>query len=442
MFCVFCGKKLDTDSTFCIHRGKQVVETDNIIESTHNTEAMKPSIFCIHCGKSLDGTTKFCRHCGSLVVKDSLLSNDKSVSGVQITDSNTVQKSTDVGKVQKQSASAKGQVAAYNRGLEGRKDDKKSQNTTDLNGAFVSFKHGKQATEVNGSTSGQESYTPEENQGRISLDFIGGIQKPNFDGPTSYEREDIGGQARGTSGAAETNSKEENSDDTTKIIGWILGILIVIIIIIVASQSTSSSSKNSTASTSTKVETTSTTKDYELRRKEEELAREKEKHEQEVKALEKEKDEFKKERERLQKEMAEARDGSSSSYSSSNSSSYMYGSSSRDYAVRNARRALIDYHKAISDGYISSAYDMLTTHRQEVMGGLSSMRQGYSTTVSSVLTYARPTSISDDSVTFDYKLDAIDNINGRRVYQTFVGDVTMVKIGGRWYMDDMSGRVI
>lgn len=197
-----------------------------------------------------------------------------------------------------------------------------------------------------------------------------------------------------------------------------------------------------TFSSSTKVTSNIGDRDKELQQKEDELAREKEKHEQEVKALEKEKDEFKKERERLQKEMAEARDGSSSSYSSSNSSSYMYGSSSRDYAVRNARRALIDYHKAISDGYISSAYDMLTSHRQEVMGGLSSMRQGYSTTVSSVLTYARPTSISDDSVTFDYKLDAIDNINGRRVYQTFVGDVTMVKIGGRWYMDDMSGRVI
>ena len=62
--------------------------------------------------------------------------------------------------------------------------------------------------------------------------------------------------------------------------------------------------------------------------------------------------------------------------------------------------------------------------------------------ISSSLTYARTTSISDDSVTFDYKMDTINNINGQHVYQTFVGDVTMVKIGGWWYMDDMFERVI
>lgn len=235
-----------------------------------------------------------------------------------------------------------------------------------------------------------------------------------------------------------------SKNDKEKVFYLIIAAILVVLVTSIVVKVTSTNYKGNFDKIVSRMEKDSSLqdKDNELHQKEKELAKEKEKHEQEVKALEKEKDEFKKERERLQKEMAEARDGSSSSYSSSNSSSYMYGSSSRDYAVRNARRALIDYHKAISDGYISSAYDMLTSHRQEVMGGLSSMRQGYSTTVSSVLTYARPTSISDDSVTFDYKLDAIDNINGQRVYQTFVGDVTMVKIGGRWYMDDMSGRVI
>ena len=232
------------------------------------------------------------------------------------------------------------------------------------------------------------------------------------------------------------------SRGTEKVFYLFIATILLISLIGIVSNFRSKEDQGTVGKYKSQVETNSNLKNKELQEKEKELAKEKEKHEQEVKALEKEKDEFKKEQERLQKEIAEARDGSSSSYSSSYNSNYMYGSSSRDYAVKSARRALIDYHKAITNGYISSAYDMLTTHRQEVMGGLASMRQGYSTTVSSSLTYARPTSISDDSVTFDYKLDAIDNINGQRVYQTFVGDVTMVKIGGRWYMDDMSGRSI
>lgn len=377
-------------------------------------------MFCMFCGAKVIEGSKFCLQCGARLDQDKLALEDTSIS---IED---VERYKFVQAMPPQSNRDTGDKDSHECITVTREETKPVPRTSDTSFEILN-------TMITKNFENNSGIKMQESQGNSSH------QIPQFkkDLESFQTVEDFSGSQETTT-AAQPIGKDEN-DNTTKIF---VGIIVALLVVMVGSILYQSSSSSSNGSSLTSSSHTEKSKDQALQKKEEELAREKEKHEQEVKALEKEKDEFKKERERLQKEMAEARDGSSSSYSSSNSSSYMYGSSSRDYAVRNARRALIDYHKAISDGYISSAYDMLTSHRQEVMGGLSSMRQGYSTTVSSVLTYARPTSISDDSVTFDYKLDAIDNINGRRMYQTFVGDVTMVKIGGRWYMDDMSGRVI
>ena len=377
-------------------------------------------MFCMFCGAKVIEGSKFCLHCGAELAQEELTDQNTSTSVEDVERYKFVQ------GVSPQMNRGSGSKDSHDCITVTREETKQVPSTATTSFDVLSTMSQKNF-ENNSGIKMQES------QGNSSH------QIPQFkkDLESFQTVEDFSGSQETTT-AAQPIEKDEN-DNTTKIF---VGIIVALLVVMVGSILYQSSSSSSNGSSLTSSSHTEKSKDQALQKKEEELAREKEKHEQEVKALEKEKDEFKKEQERLQKEMMEARSGSTSSYSSSNSSSYMYGSSSRDYAVRNARRALIDYHKAISDGYISSAYDMLTSHRQEVMGGLSSMRQGYSTTVSSVLTYARPTSISDDSVTFDYKLDAIDNINGRRVYQTFVGDVTMVKIGGRWYMDDMSGRVI
>lgn len=110
--------------------------------------------------------------------------------------------------------------------------------------------------------------------------------------------------------------------------------------------------------------------------------------------------------------------------------------------VNDATSALYLYHEAITNKNIKAAYNMLTDHRKQVIGGFDSMRRGYATTIESVISYTEPTYVDPNKVVLRYRLDAKDLINGQIKLQTFSGTVTMVKIGTQWYMDDMTGRVV
>lgn len=107
-----------------------------------------------------------------------------------------------------------------------------------------------------------------------------------------------------------------------------------------------------------------------------------------------------------------------------------------------AKDVLLAYHAAITNQNIPYAYSMLTEHRKQVVGGLESMRRGYATTISSEIVDAKPSYVDPNKVVFQYKLNAKDALDGRIKLQTFTGDVTMVKMNGQWYMDDMTGRLV
>lgn len=107
-----------------------------------------------------------------------------------------------------------------------------------------------------------------------------------------------------------------------------------------------------------------------------------------------------------------------------------------------AKNALLAYHQAISNRDISKAYYLMTPERQQLLGGLDSMRRGYRTTISSTIVDAKPSYVEPNKVVFEYKLNAKDSIDGRIKMQTFTGDVTMVKINGQWYLSDMTGNLV
>ena len=107
-----------------------------------------------------------------------------------------------------------------------------------------------------------------------------------------------------------------------------------------------------------------------------------------------------------------------------------------------AKEALLAYHQAISNQEIIKAYNLMTANRQQLLGGLDSMRQGYSTTISSTIVDAKPSYVDPNKVIFQYKLNAKDALDGRIKLQTFTGEVTMVKVNGQWYLDDMTGTLV
>ena len=107
-----------------------------------------------------------------------------------------------------------------------------------------------------------------------------------------------------------------------------------------------------------------------------------------------------------------------------------------------AKEALLAYHQAISNQEIIKAYNLMTANRQQLLGGLDSMRQGYSTTISSTIVDAKPSYVDPNKVIFQYKLNAKDALDGRIKLQTFTGEVTMVKVNGQWLLDDMTGTLV
>ncbi len=107
-----------------------------------------------------------------------------------------------------------------------------------------------------------------------------------------------------------------------------------------------------------------------------------------------------------------------------------------------AKAALLAYHQAISNQEIVKAFNLMTTDRQVLLGGLDSMRRGYSTTISSTIVDAKPSYVDPNKVIFQYKLNAKDALDGRIKLQTFTGEVTMVKVNGQWLLDDMTGTLV
>lgn len=107
-----------------------------------------------------------------------------------------------------------------------------------------------------------------------------------------------------------------------------------------------------------------------------------------------------------------------------------------------AKEALLAYHQAISNQEIVKAFNLMTTDRQVLLGGLDSMRRGYSTTISSTIVDAKPSYVDPNKVIFQYKLNAKDALDGRIKLQTFTGEVTMVKVNGQWLLDDMTGTLV
>lgn len=110
---------------------------------------------------------------------------------------------------------------------------------------------------------------------------------------------------------------------------------------------------------------------------------------------------------------------------------------SANSAEDEARQAFVEYHRAITNKDYNSAYATLTTEQKQRVGNFNSYSAGYTDTLSSEVSNLSTVSVSDDAVTFNYRLTARDKTSDKRVkVQIFDGQVTLVKIDGRWYISN------
>lgn len=110
--------------------------------------------------------------------------------------------------------------------------------------------------------------------------------------------------------------------------------------------------------------------------------------------------------------------------------------------VNNARKAFLDYHKAISDHRFKDAYSYFTDNYRQSIGDYSSYAHGYQETLSSSVSNIKIVDSSPSKVKLMYTLKARDRIpvSSRSKTQTFNGEVTMIQDNGKWYIDSMSAQ--
>lgn len=102
--------------------------------------------------------------------------------------------------------------------------------------------------------------------------------------------------------------------------------------------------------------------------------------------------------------------------------------------VADARRAFINYHRAITDGNYRAAYETLSIAQRQRRGDYNSFVNGFANTLSSEVSDIDLVYADGDSCTFDYRLTARDRYGNRIKTQVFRGQVTMAKDKGRWYV--------
>jgi len=103
-----------------------------------------------------------------------------------------------------------------------------------------------------------------------------------------------------------------------------------------------------------------------------------------------------------------------------------------------AVNTFVRYHQAISQHQLGAAFAMLTQNMQRQMGSYESYNSGFVNTLTSEVTSTTVTASSPTSVSINYDLKARDRSGGAVYVQYFRGQATLVNIGGKWYIDNMS----
>ena len=98
-----------------------------------------------------------------------------------------------------------------------------------------------------------------------------------------------------------------------------------------------------------------------------------------------------------------------------------------------AAQTLIDYHRAITDKNFSKAMNLLSTPKRQAFRGLEHFKEGYRTTISSVLDGVTVAQERDNEVVLYYHITARDRAdNGRIIVQGFDGTAVMIQEQGEW----------
>ncbi len=109
--------------------------------------------------------------------------------------------------------------------------------------------------------------------------------------------------------------------------------------------------------------------------------------------------------------------------------------------ANSARDAFINFHRAITNRQLQSAFDILSPNYQRFMRSYESFARGYDTTLRSDVVELNTIHEDGNSATFTYKLKAVDREGTGQKVQYFVGKAKLIKINGQWRIDSTEAKV-
>lgn len=105
-----------------------------------------------------------------------------------------------------------------------------------------------------------------------------------------------------------------------------------------------------------------------------------------------------------------------------------------------AEYAFRAYHKALTAHQLREAYQYFAPDFRQSMGDYESWSAGYATTVSSIPEKVSVLSESPSQTVLSFRLKATDQANGNENTNYFVGQCTMVKLGGEWKIEEITAQ--
>ena len=108
--------------------------------------------------------------------------------------------------------------------------------------------------------------------------------------------------------------------------------------------------------------------------------------------------------------------------------------------VNSARDAFINFHRAITNRQLRTAFDILSPDYQRFMRSYDNFARGYDTTLRSDVVELNTIHEDNDSASFAYKLKAVDREGSGQKVQYFVGNAKLVRINGQWRIDSTEAK--
>ena len=104
-------------------------------------------------------------------------------------------------------------------------------------------------------------------------------------------------------------------------------------------------------------------------------------------------------------------------------------------------RAFGNYYGAINDKQYSHAYSSLTEKCRNRMGSLASFAEGRKNTLSVEVIDFQQVIASPTQVNCNYRLRTKDSTPNGVLVQEFFGNVTLVKSGNQWFIDEIASSL-